>query len=74
MNTTTPITGHQAAELLHVSRRTIYRWIDEGRLAYPITREDIEARMPQVRRRGPKRSPHSKRYTIGRHRFERTQP
>jgi excisionase family DNA binding protein len=68
------ITGAEAAALLNVSRRTIYRWIDEGRLPYPLTRTDIEARMPQVRQRGPKRNPLSRRYTIGRHRFERKQP
>ena len=33
------MTGHEAAALLGVSRRTVYRWIDEGRLPYPLTRE-----------------------------------
>lgn len=65
------ITGAEAASILGVSRRTIYRWIDEGRLSYPLRREDIEHRRPQVRPRGPRRDPRSKRYTIGRHRFER---
>ncbi len=66
------MTGHEAAALLGVSRRTLYRWIDEGRLSYARSRADIETLRPQVRQRGPRRNPHSKRYTVGRHRFERT--
>lgn len=66
------ITGSEAAALLGVSRRTLYRWIDEGRLSYPLTRADIEARKPGKRPRGPRANPQSKRYTVGRHRFERT--
>lgn len=63
------ISSDEAAELLGVDRRTIYRWIDEGRLAYPLTKEDTQARMPQKRQRGPKRDPQSIRYTRGRHAF-----
>lgn len=59
--------GDEAAALLGVSRRTIYRWIEEGRLAYPLTRADILSRRPQVRPRGPQRRPYSKRYLYGRH-------
>ena len=64
--------GEEAAALLGVSRRTIYRWIEEGRLAYPLTRADILARRPQVRPRGPQRNPLSRRYTAGRHTFVKT--
>jgi predicted site-specific integrase-resolvase len=66
------LTGEQAAALLGVSRRTIHRWIDEGRIAYPLTRADLEARMPHKRQRGPKRNPKSKRYTLGRHKYEQS--
>jgi Helix-turn-helix domain len=63
------ITGEQAAELLGVSRRTIYRWVHEGRISIPFSKADIEARRPTVRPRGPKRNPKSRRYTVGRHSF-----
>lgn len=61
-------TGEEAAMLCGVSRRTIYRWVEEGRLAYPITYAALEELRP--RKRGPKRNPASKRYTLGRHSFE----
>jgi len=61
-------TGSEAAQMLGISRRTIYRWIEEGRLGYPITYGALEGLTP--RRRGPQRSPMSRRYTHGRHRFE----
>lgn len=60
-------TGDEAAAMLGVSRRTIYRWIDAGRLAYPITYQALDGLRP--RRRGPQRNPMSVRYTRGRHRF-----
>ncbi len=63
------VSGDEAAAMLGVTRRTIYRWIGEGRLGYPLTMQDILARKPQKRPRGPKRSPLSKRYTQGRHSF-----
>lgn len=65
------VSADAAAALLGVSRRTVYRWIHEDRLAYPLTMESIEARMPKPRQRGPKRNPRSIRYTRGRHAFER---
>lgn len=65
------ITGQEAAQLLGVSRRTVYRWLDEGRLSYPLTRAAIEGRQLSKRPRGPRRNPQSKRYTLGRHRFEK---
>lgn len=63
------LTGNEAAALLGVSRRTIYKWIHEGRLSMPLSRSDIEARKPKPRQRGPRRSPYSIRYTQGRHTF-----
>jgi len=65
------MTGAEAAARLGVSRKTLYRWHHEGRL-YIWQWEQVDA-MPK-RARGPKRNPRSKRYTIGRHRFERIQP
>lgn len=59
------LTGEAAARFYGVSRKTIYRWADEGRL-YPW-----EWGIKQVgkRQRGPKRNPASKRYVCGRHAF-----
>lgn len=63
------MTSAEAAALLGVSRRTVYRWLDEGRIGYPLNRSDILSRQPKPRQRGPKRNPQSIRYTRGRHRF-----
>ena len=65
------MTGAEVAARLGVSRRTLYKWHHEGRL-YVWQWEQVDA-MPK-RPRGPKRNPRSRRYTVGRHRFERTQP
>ena len=67
------LTGAEVAQLLGVSRRTLYRWHHEGRLDLADwTHERIAARRPLLtkRPRGPQRDPRSLRYTIGRHRFE----
>lgn len=60
-----------AAELLDVSRRTIYRWQDEQRLPYVLKRDELLARRDELqpRARGPQRKATSKRYTVGRHTF-----
>lgn len=58
-----------AALLLGVTRRTVYRWLDEGRLSWPLDRQTLEQNSPRPRRRGPQRSPWSIRYTRGRHTF-----
>ena len=68
------LTGDQVAALLGVARRTLYRWHDEGRLCLWEWRRDvIEARRAELakRPRGPRRNPQSRRYTIGRHKFNR---
>jgi excisionase family DNA binding protein len=68
----TYLTGNQAAALLGISRRTLYRWHHEGRLyAWQWTADQIEARRAELhkRPRGPRRNPESRRYTRGRHRF-----
>lgn len=58
-------TGNEAAFIAGVSRRSIYRWIAQGRLSYPITYDALQGLSP--RRRGPQRSPLSRRYHEGRH-------
>lgn len=63
------MTGNEAAAMLGVSRRTLYRWHHEGRL-YCWEWGTEKARTLTQRPRGPKRNPHSLRYTIGRHRFQ----
>jgi predicted DNA-binding transcriptional regulator YafY len=61
------IKSDEAAALLGISRRTLYRWIDEGRVSYPIMRAGL--RPVATRQRGPRRNPYSIRYTQGRHTF-----
>lgn len=66
------LTGNQAAALLGISRRTLYRWHHEGRLRQSDwTVEHITARRAQLlpRPRGPKRNALSTRYREGRHSF-----
>lgn len=63
------LTGNEAAALAGVSRRTIYKWIEQGRISSPITKSEILKQ--EKRKRGPKRSPYSRRYVYGRHRFEK---
>lgn len=58
-------TGDEAAQIVGVSRRTLYRWVTEGRLSYPITYAALQGLAP--RPRGPRRNPHAVRYTRGRH-------
>jgi hypothetical protein len=59
------MSAYEAAQALGVSRRTIYRWLDEGRLPWPIRFD--ERNPPRPRPRGPQRNPMSRRYTHGRH-------
>jgi excisionase family DNA binding protein len=63
------VTAMEAAQALGVTRRTVYRWIAEQRLAYPLDRQQIENNPPRPRQRGPQRSRWSIRYTRGRHTF-----
>jgi len=67
------MTGDEAATMLEISRTTLYRWHHSGRLpAWQWTVEYIEAHRSLLQKlpRGPQRDPASKRYTVGRHRFE----
>lgn len=61
----------EAAQIVGVSRRTIHRWIEEGRLPYPMTYDALQGVQP--RKRGPRRDPHAVRYTRGRHSFREKQ-
>lgn len=61
------MTAAAAARILGVTRRTVYRWLEEGRLPWPIVIDPVT--MPTPRKRGPQRSPWSARYTRGRHTF-----
>jgi predicted DNA-binding transcriptional regulator AlpA len=63
------MTAREAAALCGVSWRTIYRWLDEGRLTWPI-QLDLTT-LPTTRPRGPRRNPRSVRYgPRGRHSFD----
>jgi predicted DNA-binding transcriptional regulator AlpA len=61
------MTAREAAALCGVSRRTVYRWLAEGRLTWPIVL-DLD-NLPQPRPRGPRRNRYSVRYNSGRHSF-----
>jgi transposase-like protein len=61
------ITSEEAARVLGVSRRTLYRWIDEGRIGYPIMQANLQP--VSKRPRGPQANPNAKRYTQGRHTY-----
>lgn len=69
----TYLTGDQVAQLLGVSRRTVYRWADMGRIPAPWEwcHETIAPyigidKLPK----GPPRRRWSVRYTVYRHRFD----
>jgi hypothetical protein len=61
------VSAYTAAILLGVTRRTIYRWVEAGRLPWPIQFDPQHP--PTPRRRGPQRNPMSRRYHEGRHTF-----
>ncbi len=64
------LTGDQAATLLGITRRTLYRWAHEGRLCtWEWTEERLTARAHELkpRKRGPAARRASIRYTAGRH-------
>jgi len=62
------MTGNELAARLGVSRRTLYRWHHEGRLHLWEWDTAQPAQLPK-RKRGPRRNPASRRYTVGRHSF-----
>lgn len=73
MTQTDYLTGEQVAALLGVSRRTIYRWADAGRIPPQWAwRQETIAPLIGIQRRppGPPRRPESRRYTVYHHRFE----
>ena len=67
------LTGAQVAAMLGVTRRTVYRWADEGRIPWDWREATIAPLVGVVTKRqpGPTRDRYSRRYTVGRHRFER---
>lgn len=62
------VTPREAAHLLGISVRSVYRWQDEGRLSTPIVLD--LANLPTPRPRGPRRNPRAVRYHQGRHAFD----
>lgn len=59
------------AAVLGISRRSLYRWADEGRLPRSAWGDVLEGRVFLPKRaRGPQRNPRSKRYHEGRHTFK----
>lgn len=64
------MTGSAIAAALGVSRKTVYRWLDEGRLTWPRDRADLDRQRLTTRPRGPRRDPWSVRYRSGRHSFD----
>lgn len=67
------LTGAQVAARFRVSRRTVYRWAEEGRIPSDWRESTIAPLVGVITRKphGPKRSRYSRRYTIWRQRFER---
>lgn len=67
------LTGAQVAARLGITRRTVYRWAEEGRIPRDWRESTIAPLIGVVTKRpyGPKRSRYSRRYVTGRHRFER---
>ena len=66
------LTADQVAAALGVTRRTVYRWADDGRIPPPSAwRQSVIAALTErPRPRGPRRNPQSRRYTVGRHKFD----
>jgi predicted site-specific integrase-resolvase len=49
----TQMSARDAAQLLGVSRRTIYRWLEEGRLTWPIQVDPATAPTKRPARAAP---------------------
>lgn len=67
------LTGNEVAALMGVSRKTVYRWADAGRIP-PPWQWTADALAPYAGLsklpKGPPRRRHSLRYTVYRHRFD----
>lgn len=65
------LTGEQAARLLGISRRTLYRYVEKGRVPVVWSEATLAPLIGTIERLpcGPARNPQSVRYTTGRHRF-----
>lgn len=69
--TTEHLTGDEAAALLGVSRRTLYRWAERGRITRAWWQRDTLAPYVVIDKlpKGPPRRRSSLRYTVYRHSF-----
>lgn len=65
------LTGAEVARRFRVSRRTIYRWAEAGRIPWDWREATIAPLVGVVTKKRRERSRYSWRYTHGRHRFER---
>lgn len=64
------LTGEQAAAYLGISRSTLYRWAEIGRIPLRWTEEALAPYISiGYRPKGPPRRRWSVRYTTGRHSF-----
>lgn len=66
----TRLTGQKAAELLGISRSTLYRWTADERVPRVWTAETLAPHIGKRLPKGPPRRRYSLRYTVYRHRFE----
>lgn len=62
-------TPAEAAAQLHITVRTLYRWVKRGYLSADWRTMDELPTLPGLPK-GPKRSRYSARYLSGRHRFD----
>jgi hypothetical protein len=68
------LSSEDVAKRLGISRTSLYRWIEEGRIPPAPWRESTVTPLVGVvtkrTRKGPPRNPKSLRYTTGRHRID----
>lgn len=63
------MTGDKAARFLGISRRTLYRWADDGVIPRDWWAADLAPYVGTKRPKGPPRNRDSRRYTVYRHSF-----